>query len=248
MQSARFPLPGLIRTEKQESTGLEMKEAITVISKKNSQQKCRIQKHEWNILHRQGFAHILLLVCVCLTITALSTINAKAAEQNAIASANTIDNVFNKSLRETVTELPAVAGAKSIRRAALEDRPVLVTFFASWCPPCLDEFLLLNAIHKKYENTELTIVAINVYEAWDDNDAARMEKFIQATNPEFPAVVGNESIRNRFGGINRIPTVYGFDKSGALQYQFIHKHGSSKTNATLDELDQAAKMLLGQDV
>ena len=154
---------------------------------------------------------------------------------------------FSNEARATVQALPAVVGAQAIAPNKLENQPVLVTFFASWCPPCRDEFKHLNELQEKYSDTDLQIIAINVYEEWDDNDGPRMEKFIQTTQPNFPVVVGSENIRDLFGGIVRIPTVYGFNRQGELSYNFIHKRGSKHTNASLIELENAAKTLLAQD-
>lgn len=152
---------------------------------------------------------------------------------------------FSPHTQQSVANLPAVKGAKSIAAGTLEGKPVLVTFFASWCPPCLEEFSHLNKLAQKYQGTDLRIIAINVYEAWDENDEKRMQQFLQKTRPEFPAVVGSQSVRTLFGGIDRIPTVYGFDRQGRLGYRFTHKRGSQKTNATFNELDKAAGQLLG---
>jgi len=153
--------------------------------------------------------------------------------------------LFNRDLRARVSELKPVTGTQSIEFTAIDNRPILVTFFASWCPPCLDEFSHLNAITQKYQQTDLRIIAINVYEKWDQNDAVRMARFIDKTTPLFPAVVGNEEIRTLFGGISRIPTIYGFDRSGNLLFDFVHQRGAAKTHATFEELDHAAKLLLG---
>ncbi len=151
---------------------------------------------------------------------------------------------FYPPARELVAARPAVAGANGIVAESLYDVPVLVTFFASWCPPCFEEFSHLNQLHEKYSDSALRIIAINVHEQWDENDEARIEKFILATSPAFAVVKGSEQIRQLFGGIDRIPTVYGFDAAGDLHYHFKHRSGSSLTNAGIDELDAAAKLLL----
>jgi len=154
------------------------------------------------------------------------------------------DPIFDRSTKLAVAKLSAVQGATTTTFDDLNKRPVIVTFFASWCPPCREEFSHLNALAKKYQDTALQIIAINVFEAWDENDDARMKAFIRDTQPAFPALVGSEAIRDRFGGIDRIPTVYGFSRDGTLSYKFIHHRGADKTNATMAELDQAAQLLL----
>ena len=71
-----------------------------------------------------------------------------------------------------------------------------------------------------------------------------MRKFIDAAQPQFPAIKGSEPIRALFGGIDRIPTVLGYDAYGKHVYKFVHKRGARKTNATFEELDAAAVQLL----
>ena len=43
---------------------------------------------------------------------------------------------------------------------------VMVTFFASWCPPCVHEIPYLNDLHKKYSK-DLLLAAVLVHDAMD---------------------------------------------------------------------------------
>ena len=185
------------------------------------------------IILRHLFLAGILLVC------SLAGANQSNAEREARPR-------LDSAALQAIANLPAVHGASPTAFEAISGKPVLVTFFASWCPPCKEEFAHLNKLQEKYDNTDLRILAINVYEAWDENDLPRMQKFINATRPQFPAVKGSEEIRNLFGGIDRIPTVLGFDSGGNQTYQFIHKRGAKKTNATFNELDTAAAELLAR--
>lgn len=166
----------------------------------------------------------------CLPITAMGNIVNQVA--------------FDNQARDIVTSLPAIENTNAISTNTIKNQPVLVTFFASWCPPCLAEFEHLNKLHQNFSNTGLQIIAINVHEQWDDNDQQRLSRFIATTRPVFPVVKGSEEIRNLFGGINRIPTVYGFDEHGTLRFDFIHARGAVKTNTTYEELKSAAQLLL----
>jgi thiol-disulfide isomerase/thioredoxin len=49
-------------------------------------------------------------------------------------------------------------------------------FFASWCPPCRTEFENLNTLKAEFA-TAIEIVAVNIFEAWDENDDERLTGF-----------------------------------------------------------------------
>jgi thiol-disulfide isomerase/thioredoxin len=59
--------------------------------------------------------------------------------------------------------VPQVGGG-SIDLAALRGKPVWVNFMATWCPPCRDEFPLMNGFAIRYADTGLVVVAIDVKE------------------------------------------------------------------------------------
>lgn len=149
---------------------------------------------------------------------------------------------LDPQLRKTLSGLDGVTDRLKIQ-GGLDGHPVLVTFFASWCPPCVEEFHHLNKVHAKYHDAGLRIVGINVYEEFDENDAVRMKRFLEVTSPRFAAVRGNEAVRAAFGGIPRIPTVMGFSTKGALRYRFVNERGAVKTSPTTSELMTIARQL-----
>lgn len=70
-----------------------------------------------------------------------------------------------------------------------------------------------------------------------------MQRFLKSTGPRFPLVVGNKDIINRFGCVDRIPTLFVFDWQGLEAYSFIHLKGSKKMHAGTDELIGVIYML-----
>jgi cytochrome c biogenesis protein CcmG, thiol:disulfide interchange protein DsbE len=54
----------------------------------------------------------------------------------------------------------------------LAGRPVVLNFWASWCPPCLDEMPALQRMSAALADTELAIVAITLDENWADAQGA----------------------------------------------------------------------------
>ena len=49
--------------------------------------------------------------------------------------------------------------------AEFRGRPLIVNFWATWCPPCRREIPLLKALQEEYEATGLTVVGVAVEES-----------------------------------------------------------------------------------
>ncbi len=122
--------------------------------------------------------------------------------------------------------------------------PVIVTFFASWCPPCRDEFVELNQLAAKGADT--TIIGVNLFEDFGGAKVpARMERFLDHTRPQFPLVVGSQEIRLAFGAIDRIPSIVVFGRSGAEVWRFRHQRNATKTHASGAEISAAVALAQG---
>jgi len=133
----------------------------------------------------------------------------------------------------------------AISKSLLINKPVVVTFFASWCPPCLPEFMTLNELKKHPEAQGVTIIAVNIFEDFAGKNPARMQRFLSRTNPEFPVVKGTAEIRAAFGNVTRIPTLVVYDSRGRESWRFIHEQGATKMTADLDEIVAALREAKG---
>ena len=145
--------------------------------------------------------------------------------------------------RDLLLAAPPVTG-DPLSPAEISGRPVIVTFFASWCPPCTHEFEALNHVRQRHPASDVAIVAVNAFEAWGGKEnPARMARFLKKTSPSFPVIKGSDEILRVYGNIKRIPTLIVFDAQGREAWRFVHEQGASKMSATSEEILSALARL-----
>jgi thiol-disulfide isomerase/thioredoxin len=76
--------------------------------------------------------------------------------------------------------VPQVGGG-TIDLTNLRGKPVWVTFMGTYCPPCLDEFPLMNGFASRYADDGLVILAIDVQE--EEGAVAAFAESLAATFP-----------------------------------------------------------------
>ncbi|MHB1173632.1 MAG: TlpA disulfide reductase family protein [Sulfuriferula sp.] len=89
---------------------------------------------------------------------------------------------------------------------------VLVNFWATWCPPCLEEIPALNALHDKYKNTKLEVIGI----AMEYQSPKQVLDFADSMFISYPIVLGSSKIAAQFGPVQGLPTTYLFNPAGKL--------------------------------
>jgi len=100
-------------------------------------------------------------------------------------------------------------------------RPLLVNFWATWCPPCVDELPLLNAFQRAHAGKGWQVLGLAV----DQPSAVRT--FMQKMPLVFPVAMAgmagtelSRSLGNLGGGL---PFSVVFDASGEVVHQKVGK-------------------------
>lgn len=141
--------------------------------------------------------------------------------------------------RTALAALPLLHGAP-LTAADLEDKPVLVTFFASWCPPCRAEFKHLNTIAARHGERGVTILAVNIFEARAGAGSdARLAAFLDAQAPRFRVLANGDGVAPLFNNVLHIPTLYVFGRDGVPVFAFVPRNGDNQplpSEQTLNEV------------
>lgn len=80
---------------------------------------------------------------------------------------------------------PPVIDIKGYEKVLQEyhGKPLLVTFWATWCEPCRDEYPMINQLAQEYAPKGLKVVGVD---RDDEGDLILMRRFLARYKPVFP--------------------------------------------------------------
>jgi thiol-disulfide isomerase/thioredoxin len=98
---------------------------------------------------------------------------------------------------------------------------VLVNFWATWCEPCYVEIPWLIEMQQKYEAKGFTVLGI----AMDEEGKSAVAPFLakerfnvngQKLPMNYPIVIGNDNVADKFGGLLGYPTSFLISRDGKI--------------------------------
>ena len=95
---------------------------------------------------------------------------------------------------------------------------VLVNFWATWCPPCLEEIPEFSALYAAHKGKDLVVIGVAI----DFDDQKQVFEFAETQGMNYPLVLGDDKIGAQFGKISVLPTTFLFDPKGK---KILHRIG-----------------------
>ncbi|MGW8193666.1 MAG: TlpA family protein disulfide reductase [Desulforhopalus sp.] len=116
---------------------------------------------------------------------------------------------------QAVTPMPQFA-LTSVRNGEIVDsdsfkgKVLLLTFFATWCPPCVEEVPVLVKLHDELAGSGFSVIGLAV----DQQEPEVVANFVEKRSINYPVLLAEAQTTSDFGGVYGIPVAFLVNKSG----------------------------------
>ncbi len=116
--------------------------------------------------------------------------------------------------------------------ADFRGRVVVLNFWATWCPPCIDEMPSLERLHEALGDRGVAVIAISVDERFSD-----VPTFVKKFNLTFPVLYDEGKKVSRKYQSFRYPETYILDRDGRLKSKVVGPRDWSAPTVIRDMVD-----------
>lgn len=162
----------------------------------------------------------------------------KRTEQTDLLPAKMIelDTVWTRRMRTSLNserlnkKAPALEGlldmeGNPVSAASLQNKIIILNFWATWCVPCMEEMPYMQKVYTQYKNNPDVIFLVT-------NSAARntlqdAQKWAGRKKYDFPVYFASEPKLTEQLGFQVIPATFIIDKNGMIQFRMIGFEGAT---------------------
>ena len=105
----------------------------------------------------------------------------------------------------------ATAAGPSFRLSAHRGRPVFMNFWATWCPPCLEEMPAMERLWRLHKSSGLVMLAVTV-----DADPHQVTPFVERHGFTFAVGLDTKMDVAQAYGVRALPSSFVIDRDGRL--------------------------------
>jgi thiol-disulfide isomerase/thioredoxin len=107
---------------------------------------------------------------------------------------------------------------REISSAELRGKVVLIDFWATWCQPCKKEMPGYQKLLDRYGSRGMAVVGFKFDTMRDMEDPLQ---FAQKIGVRYPLAVAADDLKQKFGGVEGLPTTLLYDRQGILRQKVI---------------------------
>jgi len=105
---------------------------------------------------------------------------------------------------------------RTVALSQFKGQVVVLNFWATWCPPCIEEMPSLVQMQQRMKARGVTVLAVSV-----DVDENSYQRFLKDHNVNLLAVRDADQKSNALYGTFKFPETYVIDRNGIMRRKFI---------------------------
>ncbi len=105
---------------------------------------------------------------------------------------------------------------RTVTLSQLKGQVVVLNFWATWCPPCIEEMPSLVQMQQEMKSKGVTVLAVSV-----DVDEGNYRRFLKDHNVNLLSVRDGDMKSNSLYGTFKFPETYIIDRNGIMRRKFI---------------------------
>jgi thiol-disulfide isomerase/thioredoxin len=101
---------------------------------------------------------------------------------------------------------------KNYRLSDYRGKWVLVNYWATWCPPCLEELPELEIFHNNHKDKDAVVLGV----AMERIEMPRLKAFVDEQFLSYPILIAKPAARTELGRVPGLPTSFLVNPEGEL--------------------------------
>jgi cytochrome c biogenesis protein CcmG, thiol:disulfide interchange protein DsbE len=105
---------------------------------------------------------------------------------------------------------------RAVKLSQLKGQVVVLNFWATWCPPCVEELPSLMQMQQRMKSKGVTVLAVSI-----DADEGSYRQFLKDHNVNLLSVRDPDQKSSGLYGTFKFPETYIVDRNGVVRRKFI---------------------------
>ena len=105
---------------------------------------------------------------------------------------------------------------RNVSRSEFGGKLLVLNFWATWCPPCIEEFPSLDAMARDLSAKGVVVLGVSV-----DQNPQSYRRFLERTKPSFETARDPEADVSAEYGTFKFPETYVIDSTGKVRMKYI---------------------------